>query len=107
MIEGLDYCYIYPKEDKELVHVKILDGKYKDTVFKFGKVKVEEKDDEAYLHFGYDVIESPVMKPRKLEKNEEFKNHIGNLLVSIIAGNLEQEIIDENGTTDSGEFDSE
>lgn len=107
MLEGVDYNFMTPANDPESVYIRLMEGKYKDTVFKFGKVKVEEKDDEAYLHFGYDVIESPVMKPRKLEKNEEFKNHIGNLLVSIIAGNLEQDIIDENGTTDSGEFDSE
>lgn len=105
MIEGIDYNFLTPASDPGSVYIKLIQGEYKDTVFKFGKVKVEEKDDEAYLTFGYDVIESPVMKPKKLEKNEDFKNYIGNMLVEIIAGNLEQEIIDENGTADSEEFD--
>lgn len=107
MIEGIDYIYMTPASDPQSVYIKLIEGQYKDTVFKFGKVKVEEKDDQAYLHFAYDVIESSVMKPKKLEKNEDFKNYIGNMLVEIIAGNLEQEIIDENGTTDSEESDSQ
>lgn len=107
MIEGIDYIYLTPASDPQSVYIKLIEGQYKDTVFKFGKVKVEEKDDEAYLHFAYDVIESSNMKPKKLEKNEDFKNYIGNMLVEIIAGNLEQEIIDENGTTDSEESDSQ
>jgi hypothetical protein len=105
MIEGVDYCFIFPKDEKETVHVKFLEGEYKDTVFKYGKVKVEEKDDNAYLIFAYDVIESTVKKPRKLEKDEEFKNYIGNLLVEIISGNLDQDLIDENRTVDLGESD--
>ena len=105
MIEGLDYCFIYPKDDKTTVHIKLLEGPYKDTIFKYGKVKIKEENDQAYLLFAYDVIESKVSKPKKLEKNEDFKNHIGDLLVDIMSGNLEQEIIDETGTDDSKESD--
>lgn len=105
MIEGLDYCYIYPKDDTTSVHIKFLDGPYKDTIFKYGKVKFEENDDLMYLHFAYDVLESTVSKPKKLEKNEEFKNYIGDLLVEIMSGNLEQDIIDETGTDDIKEPD--
>jgi len=100
MQEGVDYNYIYPSKDDKSVHIKLLTGDYQGTIFKYGKVKFEEKDDQAYLLFAYDVIESKKMKPKKLEKSEDFKNHIGNLLVEIMSGNLEQEIIDENGTAD-------
>ena len=103
MQEGIDYNYIYPAQDDASVHIKLLTGDYQGTIFKYGKVKLEEKDDQAYLHFAYDVIESKKMKPKKLEKNEDFKNHIGNLLVEIMSGNLEQEIVDENGTADNEE----
>ena len=67
MIEGLDYCYIYPKDEASVVHIKFLEGPYKDTVFKYGKVKFKEENDQVYLLFAYDVIESSVDKPRKLE----------------------------------------
>lgn len=100
MIEGVDYCFIYPKNDETAVHIKFLDGPYKNTTFKYGKVKFKEEDQQVYLLFAYDVIESPVDKPRKLEKDTDFKNYIGNLLVEIMGSNIEQEIIDEAGTND-------
>jgi len=96
MIEGIDYCFIYPKNDKESVNIKLLEGEYKDNIFKYGKVKFEEKNDEMHLLFAYDVLESTIDKPRKLEKNEDFKNYIGNLLVELMSANIETEIVDEN-----------
>jgi hypothetical protein len=103
MIEGIDYCFIYPKNDGTAVHIKFLDGPYKDTVFKYGKVKFKEENDQVYLLFAYDVLESPVKKPRKLEKDGDFKNYIGDLLVELMSENMEQDIIDETGTSDSEE----
>ena len=98
MIEGLDYCYIYPKDDKTAVNIRLLDGQYKDTIFKYGKVKFKEENDQIYLLFAYDVLESPVDKPKKLEKDPNFKNYLGDLLVEIMSSEIEQEVIDETGT---------
>ena len=103
MIEGTDYCFIYPKNDKVTVHIKLLTGPYVDTVFKYGKVKFKEENDQVYLLFAYDVLESTVSKPKKLEKDTDFKNYLGDLLVQIMSGNLEQDIIDEAGTDDTEE----
>ena len=105
MVEGLDYCFIYPKNDGTAVHIKFLEGPYKDTVFKYGKVKFKEENDQVYLLFAYDVLESLVDKPKKLEKDESFKNYLGDLLVEIMGSNIEQEIVDETGTNDNSEFD--
>lgn len=107
MVEGLDYCYIYPKDDGASVHIKLLEGPYKDTIFKYGKVKFKEEDGQMYLLFGYDVLESTVSKPKKLEKNDTFKNYIGDLLVEIMSANMEQDIIDETGTDNSPELDTQ
>jgi hypothetical protein len=105
MIEGIDYCFIYPKEDNQAVHIKLLDGPYKDTLFKYGKVKFEEKDDQVYLLFGYDVLESIVDKPKKLEKDGDFKNYLGDFLVELMSANIDQEIDDEEiGTSNTEEF---
>jgi hypothetical protein len=101
MIEGIDYCYIYPKEDESAVHIRLLEGPYKGTIYKYGKVGFEEKGDEVYLQFKYDVIESP-FKDKQL-KQVEFKNYIGDLLVEIMSSNIEQEIIDETGNSDTEE----
>ena len=100
MVEGIDYCFIYPKDDDQGVHIRFLDGPYKDTTFKYGKVKFEEKNEQMYLLFGYDVLESTVDKPKKLEKDDTFKNYIGDLLVELMSNNIEQEIVDETGTSD-------
>ena len=105
MIEGLDYCFIYPKDDGSAVHIKLLDGPYKDTIFKYGKVKFEERQGNVYLLFAYYVLESPVDKPKKLEKDIDFRNYVGDLLVELMSGNLEQDIIDETGTDDIKEPD--
>ncbi len=98
MIEGVDFCYIYPKNDVTTVHIKFLQGPYKDTVFKYGKVKIKEESDGVHLLFAYDVLESQVKKPAKLEKDEDFKNYIGDLLVEIMSSNIDEGIIDEAGT---------
>jgi hypothetical protein len=103
MIEGIDYCYIYPKDDKTAVNIKFLEGTYKDTIFKYGKVKFKEESEQVYLLFAYDVLQSPVKTPAKLEKDDDFKNYIGDLLVEIMSSNMEQEVIDETGTDDSKE----
>ena len=104
MIEDIDYKYVYPAKDGESVHIKLLTGPFEDTVFSYGKVRFEEKDDQGYLHFAYDVIKCKKFKPKKLEKNEDFKNYIGDLLVEIISNRV-MENIDENGTTDTEESD--
>jgi len=105
MIEGIDYCFIYPKEDTESVHIKLMEGPYKDTLFKYGKVKFQEINDEVHLLFGYDVLESIVDKPRKLEKDSDFKNYLGDFLVELMSANIDQEIDDEKiGTNNTEEF---
>jgi hypothetical protein len=40
-----------------------------------------------------------------LEKDINFKNYLGDLLVEIMGSNIEQEVIDEAGTNDSQESD--
>ena len=104
MIEEIDYKFVFPANDDKSVHIKLLQGPYKDTIYKYGQVKFDEKDGDGYLLFDYDVIESTVMKPKKLEKDEDFKNVIGDLLVEMISTRLAEEV-DETGTTDTEESD--
>jgi hypothetical protein len=106
MIEGIDYCFIYPKNDETLAHIKILTGTYKDTVFKYGKVSFkEEEDGSVHLLYAFYVLESTVMKPKKLELDPDFKQCTGDLLVSLMTANLEEDIIDETRTADFEEPD--
>lgn len=103
MNENEHYQFIVSETDQEYIHIKLISGPYKDTIFKYGKINVEEKNDEGYLHFDYDVLQSNVMKPKKLEKNKDFQKYIGDLLVEIIARGLEE--YNESRTTDTEESD--
>ena len=105
MIEGIDYCFIYPKEEADITHIKLLAGPYKDTVFKYGKVSFKEEAEQVRLLFAYYVLESPVMKPKKLESDPAFKQYAGDLLVELMTSNLDEDIIDETRTDDSEAFD--
>jgi hypothetical protein len=100
MTEGIDYCFIYPKDDNTAVNIRLLQGPYKDTLFKYGKVKFKEENEQIYLLFAYDVLESTVDTPKRLEKDGKFKDYLGDLLVELMSNNIEQEIVDETGTDD-------
>lgn len=102
---GVDYEYVVNEKDTNSVHIKLLTGEYKDTMFKYGKVGIEEKDGNAYLQFDFDVLYSPV---KKVAKTLEFRNYIGDLLMDIITSKLDMEdedLYDENRTDDSEEPD--
>jgi hypothetical protein len=97
MKEGTDYVFIpaKDKEDKKL-HVKLLTGNYAGVSFKYGAMKFEERnEEEMHLLFNYDVIHSDSKKLgniKALNKNEDFKNHIGNLLVELLSRQFEQDV---------------
>jgi hypothetical protein len=103
--EGVDFNYVIPESEDTTVGIKLLSGEYVDTVYQYGKVKFEEEKDGAiFLQFIYNVLETPLEKST-LEKDSGFKNHIGDVLVSIMSQNLDKGIIDEVGTDYSEESD--
>jgi hypothetical protein len=105
--EGVDYNYVIPENEETTVGIKLLSGKYIDTVYQYGKVKFEEEPGGAiYLQFVYNVLETPLEK-ESLNTDMNFKNHIGDILVNIMSQNLDKGIIDEAGTDYSEESDTE
>jgi hypothetical protein len=97
---------VIPESEETTVGIKLLSGKYVDTIYQYGKVKFnEEKDGAIYLQFVYNILESPLEKD-SLETDIDFKNHIGDILVSIMSENLDKGIIDEAGTDYSEESDT-
>jgi hypothetical protein len=101
MIEGLDYTYVYPDNDPEFMYIRLLTGIYINTLFKYGKIKIEEKStDELYFNFEYEVIESTYKKPAKLAKDDKFKEYIGDILLSILSKAIESKILDEQDILD-------
>lgn len=105
--EGVDFNYVIPETEDTTVGIKLLTGQYTDTVYQYGKVKFnEEKDGAIYLQFVYNILETPHDK-EFLETDMDFKNHIGDILVSIMSENLDKGIIDEAGTDYSEESDTQ
>ena len=105
--EGIDFNYVIPESEDTTIGIKLLSGKYIGTIYQYGKVRFEEeKDDAIYLQFVYNVMETPLEKD-VLEKDMNFKNHIGDILVSIMSQNIDKGIIDEVGTNYSEESDTE
>jgi hypothetical protein len=107
MKEDIDWSYSIPKDEGSTVHIRILRGKFKDVVYQYGKVGFDEQPDgSVYLKFIYNIVESSAPK-EELETDVEFKNHIGDILTTIISQNLGERLNDEFGTDYSEESDSQ
>lgn len=102
MNEDIDYKYSFPENDPEHIHIELLTGPYVDVVFKYDRVKFVEENEEMYLQFSYSVIQ--YTNDKDLETDIDFKNYIGKLLVEIMSKNMDQEIVDESGISDTEEF---
>ncbi len=97
IVEGYDYKFVIPEDDGISVNVELLSGEYTGVVYNYGKVSFEEDEEgqQGYLVFEYEIIGS---ENESLKEDDNFKNHIGNILSTIITKNLENmpsEVISE------------
>tara|TARA_R110002074_G_scaffold129883_1_gene271231 strand:- start:9774 stop:10091 length:318 start_codon:yes stop_codon:yes gene_type:complete len=75
------------RPDSELYSIKVKIGAYKNVIYTYGKVNITEDDenDQLKVSFDYRIEEVPKkLNKKKLEKSEEFKNYIGNILTNLI-----------------------
>lgn len=99
---GKDFMFRFPSETnkQEGYSIEFTAGDFAGVSFKYGEVSVQEDEEkqEASLVFEFDVIESNGIE--NLEQNEDFKNAMGNVLMSIIeegiAAQTEEKVVDEN-----------
>jgi len=93
-------------DQSELYALKVKEGKYKDVIYTYGKVKVSEdpENDQAKLTFDF-KLESwpPKFKKKKLEKSTDFKNFMGDVLSQL----LEDEINNDKPTNTDTQDDNE
>ena len=75
----------------EFYGVKYTTGKYKNVVVVYGKVNVieDEVNDTAKLSFTYAIQDPADYDIAELEKDEDFGEHMGNVLTHFIAESLE------------------
>ena len=85
------YAFVQ-KQGEDFTCIKILDGKFKGIIYKYGKVgfaKDENPDGTLPMKFDYDIIFNP--HETNIDK-QEFIDYIGDILIEV----LEKQI--ENGT---------
>ena len=81
------------KEGDDFTCIKLLEGKYKGIIYKYGKVgfaKEEKPDGTLPMKFDYDIIFNP-HEETSIDK-QDFIDYIGDILIEL----LEKQI--ENGT---------
>ena len=91
-----NYTYVSRGTEK-WASIMITKGKYDGVIYQYGRVSVAEEENEngkMPLSFQYNVIDEVGHDKEELEKSNEFRNTLGDILVDILdeqleAGNLE------------------
>jgi hypothetical protein len=80
--EGRDYMFA-ESDSAESALVCLTSGEYSGVAYTYGCVHIKECDEAAVLKYDYRVIRSP----DGFVETDEFRNAIGDVLVSIIENN--------------------
>lgn len=86
-ITDKDYAFV-EKPSSLMYGVKIKTGKYKDVVVTYGKVSLSSEGGFARLNFQYNIDVAAGHKAKKLEKSDEFRNTLGDILSHIIQSSM-------------------
>ena len=84
------YSFVENDFSDDSWHIKINQGVYKDIVYKYGKIQVKEKDEQATLSFQYKIIDLPEhLDEQDLNCSVEFMDMLGDILTHIIEDSFE------------------
>ena len=80
-----DYTFV-ENNASDLYGVKLLSGEWEDVIVTYGKVTIKENVESgiATLAFTYQVNDPVGWGYDELDKNEDFKNYLGDILSHII-----------------------
>lgn len=101
--EGVDYELLDLDGKERITGVKILEGKFKDIVYHYGKVEVVEEDPPR-IKFDYFIDTEGKFDLKDLKSNKKFVTLMGDILVSIFDNNVlktEKELDESFGTIDT------
>lgn len=89
IVYNKDYKFVIAEEDP-IISIQILKGKYKDVVYNYGKVAIENKEelDIIQLNYDYEILESAGHE--HLHKDMEFRYFIGDILVDILSNDNDE-----------------
>jgi len=85
------------KTDAEYTAIKLLEDKYRNVIYKYGKVafaKEENENGNLPMKFDYDILSNPEGKDID---NQEFIDYIGDILIEIMELQLNNGKVEFNG----------
>ena len=86
------YIQFVEKGDAELYSLKVVQGPYTGVVYTYGKVAINGTVEDPIVKFDFTINEVPKGKKKpKLEKSKTFKNFMGDILISLIEDQLNDE----------------
>ncbi len=91
------------KEQNDFLSIKIKKGSYKNVIYTYGKVSINEdkENDVATLKFSYNIEETPKKWTKEqLDDSVKFRNHIGGILAWMLE-NYGDGAFDEQLETDT------
>jgi hypothetical protein len=89
-ITSNSYTFVENANSGSEWHVKINEGDYKDTVYKYGKIQIKELEEEAKLNFQFKVIDLPEhLDEDELNNDVVFLTQLGDILTHIIEDSFE------------------
>lgn len=81
--------YIFTEhENSDFYGVKFTEGKYANVTVLYGTVSIKEDGDAATLTFTYNIQDPGQHDLDTLNKSEEFKNYLGDMLTHIITDSI-------------------
>ena len=87
------------KEDMDYYGFKIEDGEYKDVIYYYGEVKIEEdvENDKAVLNFNYQIDKgNEQYNIEELQDSIKFNNLMGDILAEILDKDNDERLTDDN-----------
>ena len=83
------YAFVQ-REGDDFTCIKLLQGKYKGIIYKYGKVgfaKEEKSDGTLPMKFDYDILQNP--NQIDIDKNE-FIDYIGDILLEVLEKQIKE-----------------
>ena len=81
--KGVDYEF-YNLPESDLTGIRLLKGDYREVIYLYGRVGIEEKGAIAALQFDYKILESGNHTEESLQSDDKFVTIIGDILRELL-----------------------
>ena len=85
--------------DSDVTAIKIKSGKYKDVIYTYGKISIHENKEMGTCSLKYDFqVQEPIPADvnKNIDKEQEFQNYIGDILMTIIEEKMDDKLTKSN-----------